>query len=428
MNAPQSTMSDSLVGTALAPRLLFISSDKFKPFRVDVRILFAQELVAKGYQIDWLLQSETECAADYTTAWGGGTVWVAKTDQGVGRLDRLRKHLWSITNELRMFRLVRRGRYDAILIKDKFIAAVLALAAGRLSCTPVIYWLSYPFPEESLLLAKEGTARYPMFYWLRGLFFHFLLYRVILPRSLHVFVQSEQMKKDVAAQGMSISRMTAVPMGVDLGKIPYGAGAPAVAGTGRPTLLYLGTLIKVRRLDFLVRMLALVKQDIPDVRLLFVGDGDDPSDRAVLDAEVARCGVTDAVEFTGFMPMESAWRLIAEADVCLSPFYPTPILNSTSPTKLIEYMAMAKPVVANDHPEQKLVIEESGAGLCVPWDEAAFAEAVTELLRDPVRAAEMGAKGRYYVERRRGYGRIAEMVDAEFRLRLPRFRSMQGVR
>ncbi len=42
------------------------------------------------------------------------------------------------------------------------------------------------------------------------------------------------------------------------------------------------------------------------------------------------------------------------------------ILRAASPTKLVEYMAMGKAVVANDHPEQKRVIEESGAGYCVP--------------------------------------------------------------
>lgn len=420
MSAPQFAMGDAQVDAVPAPKLLFVSSDKFKPFRVDVRILFAQELVARGYQIDWLLQSDAACAADYVTPWGGGTAWVGKTDLGTGRLARLRKHLWAIANELRMLRFARAGRYDAILVKDKFIAALLALAAGRLSRTPLVYWLSYPFPEESLLLAQEGTARYPVFYWLRGLFFHLLLYKVILPRARHVFVQSEQMKQDVAAKGISIARMTPVPMGVDLSRIPYVEHAPVANGTGRPTILYLGTLIKVRRLDFLVRVLARVKETVPNVRLLFVGEGDDASDRAVLDAEVVRCGVADAVEFTGFMPMESAWRLVADADICVSPFYPTPILNSTSPTKLIEYMAMAKPVVANDHPEQKLVISESGAGLCVPWDEAAFAAAVIELLRDPQRAAEMGVQGRRYVERVREYGRIASLVDAEFRRHLPR--------
>lgn len=404
-----------------APKLIFISSDRYVPFRVDVVTLFAQEMVARGYAIDWLLQSDTPCAESYKVQWGGGTVWVGRTDMGTGRLARLKKNVLAIVNEWSVFRHVRETRYDCILVKDKFIAALLSLVAGKINRTPVVYWLSWPFPEESLLLAKEGTARYPVFYLLRGMIFRFLLYKVIVPRSCHVFVQSEQMKKDVAAMGVPLDKLTPVPMGVDLQRIPYSEAVSAGEASARPTLLYLGTLIKVRRLDFVVRVLALVKKEVPDVRLLFVGDGDDASDRAILEAEVVRCGVEEAVEFTGFLPMDVAWKLVSAADVCLSPFYPTPILNSTSPTKLIEYMAMARPVVANDHPEQKLVLNESGAGLCVPWDESAFAMAIVTLLRAPAMAAEMGMKGRRYVERARDYRRIAEMVDIEFRKHLPGF-------
>lgn len=403
-----------------APSLLFISSDKFKPFRVDVRVLFAQELVARGYHIDWILQSEVPCDHSYVTQWGGGDVWVGKTDNRTSRWSRLRKHVFAIANELRLIRILKTRRYDCILVKDKFIIPLISLFAGRRHGVPIFYWLSYPFPEESLILAREGKARYPVFYLLRGLFFRFLLYRIILPRSHHIFVQSEQMKRNIMEMGISAAKLTPVPMGVDIARIPYDEKTQErhVPHARRPTLLYLGTLIKVRRLDFLIRVLAVVRADIPDVRLVLVGDGDDPSDRTILTNEAERCGVANSVEFTGFLPMETAWQFVAESDVCLSPFYPTPILNSTSPTKLIEYMAMGKPVVANDHPEQRLIIANSGAGYCVPWDEAEFAAAAVKLLKNPAAAASMGARGRKYVENARDYRSIAKHVDHTFRTHL----------
>ncbi len=414
--------------TGSAPSLLLIIADRFKPFRVDVRVLFAQELVGRGYRIDWIMQSDTACDQNYVTRWGGGDVWVGKTDVGTSRLARVRKHVWAIANEFRIFPLLKTGRYDCIVVKDKFIAPLLALAAGRLHRIPVIYWLSYPIPEDSLWQAREGKARYPVLYRLRGLLFRFLLYRVILRGARHVLVQSQQMKRDVMAMGIPADKLTPVLMGVDLSGNPYqgtDTGKPG-ADAGRPTLLYLGTLIKVRHLDFLIRVLAQVRREIPDVRLVLVGDGDDPSDRALLQAEAERCKVTDAIEFTGFLPMEKAWQVVAESDVCLSPIYPTPILNAGSPTKLIEYMAMGKPVIANDHPEQRQVICESDGGLCVAWDEAEFAAAAVRLLRDPALAAEMGRRGRRYVERVRDYRAIAKGVDDIFRAQLPLFSTSTG--
>lgn len=404
----------------VAPSLLIMAYDRFEPFRVDVRVLFARELVDRGYRIDWLLQSERDCDRDHVVHWGGGQVWVGRTDNGGSRLARLRKHALAIANELRVFRLLRERHYDCVIVKDEFIAPLFTMVAARLRGVPMIYWLSYPFPEESLWLARNGRARYPILYTIRGLIFRFLLYRIILPASRHVMVQSEQMKRDVIAAGIPKEKLTPVLMGVDLSRVPYQAAAVTAeaAMTRPPTVVYLGTLVRVRHLEFLIHAFARVRREVPNARLLMIGDGDDPSDRALLVAEAERCRVATAVEFTGFMPMESAWQRVADADVCVSPIHPSPVLNAGSPTKLIEYMAMGKAVVANDHPEQRQVVAESGGGYCVPWDEAAFAAATVRLLQDPAMAAEMGRRGRRYVERARDYRVIARDVDRMFRATL----------
>jgi glycosyltransferase involved in cell wall biosynthesis len=172
-------------------------------------------------------------------------------------------------------------------------------------------------------------------------------------------------------------------------------------------------LNKVRKLDFLMRVLARVLERIPNVKLYIVGAGDDPSDEQLLIEEARKLNVSHAAVFVGKLPQPQALRYVQEADVCVSPFYPTPVLNSTSPTKLVEYMATGKAVVANEHPEQALIIRESGAGYCVPWDEEAFATAIVKLIRDAPLARRMGDLGRKYVQTHRTYTVIADQVERE---------------
>ena len=43
-------------------RMLGVSSDNFPPRRVDVAVLFGEELAGRGHRIDWILQSEAACA------------------------------------------------------------------------------------------------------------------------------------------------------------------------------------------------------------------------------------------------------------------------------------------------------------------------------------------------------------------------------
>jgi glycosyltransferase involved in cell wall biosynthesis len=121
------------------------------------------------------------------------------------------------------------------------------------------------------------------------------------------------------------------------------------------------------------------------------------------------------MEVTGFLPQSAALARVQTADICLSPFFPSPVLCSTSPTKLVEYLALGCPVVANDHPEQRLILRESRAGVCVPWGAAYFARAVCWLMtRTPEERVAMGTRGRAWVEKNRTYSRIADDVENAF--------------
>jgi glycosyltransferase involved in cell wall biosynthesis len=396
-------------------RLLVVSSDTYPPFRVDVAVLFARELAGRGHRIDWILQSEAPCPRAYVTLWGGGQVWVGATDTGHSLLHRIRKHVLGVVNDLRIFSRLRHGRYHAIEVKDKFLAGIFAVVASRLFRTKFIYWLSYPFPEHYLACASDGTARYPLLYRVRGLCFKWLLYRLLLPAADHVFVQSEQMRQDVAAQGIAADKMTAIPMGagVEMTRVPDLSKHRTLMPPDIPCLLYLGTLDKVRRMDFLIRVFALVRHSVPAARLYIVGGGVHPSDRMLLEDEAQLLGVSSSVVFVGQLPQAEALRYVQEADVCATPIYPAPMLRAASPTKLVEYMAMGKPVVANDHPEQKRLLESSGGGYCVPYEEHAFADAIVALLRNPRAAEVMGRRGRSYVLEHLTYGVIADEVESK---------------
>jgi glycosyltransferase involved in cell wall biosynthesis len=81
-------------------------------------------------------------------------------------------------------------------------------------------------------------------------------------------------------------------------------------------------------------------------------------------------------------------------------------------------MALGKPVVANDHPEQALVLQQSGAGIVCGWSEEEFAAAMIELLADPERRAAMGAAGRRYVAQHRTHWAMVELVAGRYRQHL----------
>ncbi len=154
--------------------------------------------------------------------------------------------------------------------------------------------------------------------------------------------------------------MTAVPSSVNLRDLDAlgldSDDSDAKTEATPPTVVYLGTLLRERQLDFIVRAHALVvaaaAASPPRVRRQRL----DARRRGTAAREAERLGIADRVTITGWLPMPEAWQHVRRAALCVSPYLPVPILRSTSPTKLIEYMALGKPVVANDHPEQAAVL------------------------------------------------------------------------
>ena len=398
--------------------ILFVTSDAFPPFRPAAKAVFAEGLGARGHRIDWLMQAAEPSSPSGEQRFKGGTAYVAPTNAGTSRLARFKRYLADARNDLRIFSLLRKHRYSLVQIKDKYFGALVAIVAAKLHGVPVFYWLAYPHGEASLYAAQNGVARYRLLYSLRGAVQRFVLYRIIMPACTHVFVQSEQMRRDVAREGIPLDRMTAVPSSVNLRDLDARAGPADDASAGPPTVVYLGTLLRERRLDFLVRAHALVVAALPEAQLKFVGSGWMPDDEQLLRSEADRLAISRNVTITGWLPMPEAWQQVRSAALCVSPYLPISILRSTSPTKLIEYMALGKAVVANDHPEQADVLRESSAGLVCEWNEQEFAAAIIELLLDPARRAQMGAAGRRYVAAHRTHWAMVELVLGRYRQHL----------
>jgi glycosyltransferase involved in cell wall biosynthesis len=181
-------------------------------------------------------------------------------------------------------------------------------------------------------------------------------------------------------------------------------------GRGAPlTLAYLGTLQRERRLEILIDMLAELGRRGVYARLLLVGDGEVVEDRLAIERRADALGVRGQIEITGRLPRLEALERVGRADICLSPIFPSPMFDGASPTKLVEYLALGLPVVANSHPDQSLVLRGSRAGVCVPWGARHFARAVHWLARrNDDELIAIGVRGRAWVEKHRSYTGIAD--------------------
>lgn len=389
-------------------RLYCSSPEKYPIKYVDVVELFFRELRTRGIDQVWYCQPSAEPGGLRNEYMDGVRIIVPPTfgrSFGARILSRLVYLLLETTYLLAQVR----NPPDAFLIRDKYWGAVIGYLVSRLTRRKLLIWLSYPYPEHEREQASVSSGPRALMLRLRSWLGYRLLYRFVMPRADHCFVQSEEMKRDMLQWGVAADRMTPVPMGIK--KVTFDSVDLSVEPDQPPVVLHLGSLSAVRKLEILVDAFAIVAQRCPQARFQFVGDGDLPEERRDLQQRVRQAGLAEVVEFTGQVPIERAWVYVARSSVCVSPVR-MPLLRVASPTKFIEYLAFAKPTIGNDHPEHSMIAEQSHQGaLTVEWSPQAFADAIVWCLEHPQEAREMGLRGRAWVQEHRTYDRLAAMVQ-----------------
>ncbi|WNM36470.1 glycosyltransferase family 4 protein [Streptomyces sp. Li-HN-5-11] len=161
---------------------------------------------------------------------------------------------------------------------------------------------------------------------------------------------------------------------------------------GKPHLLcYLGVMGPQDGVDYALRALAKLRDELgrTDWHAVFVGSGDAFDAMTQLSREL---GLTEQVQFTGRIPDADLVRYLSTADVCLSPDPRNPLNDVSTMNKVLEYMAMGRPIVSFDLKEAR--VSAGDAAVYAPAnDEAAFAGLIALLLDDPEQRARMGRIG-----------------------------------
>ncbi|MFF1607130.1 glycosyltransferase family 4 protein [Amycolatopsis sp. NPDC058278] len=161
---------------------------------------------------------------------------------------------------------------------------------------------------------------------------------------------------------------------------------------GKPYLLaYLGVMGPQDGVDYALRALAKLRDEVgrTDWHAVFVGSGDAFDDMVALSAKL---GLANQVEFTGRISDEDLVRYLSTADVCLSPDPLNPLNDVSTMNKVMEYMAMSKPIVSFELREAR--VSAGDAAVYAPAnDETEFAALVSRLLDDPEERIRMGKLG-----------------------------------
>ena len=160
-----------------------------------------------------------------------------------------------------------------------------------------------------------------------------------LYKGFKFMVISDSTKEDLVGRGLPSDDIHVIHCGID--HQLYHAD-PSVEKEPDPTVIYLGRLKKYKSIDHLLSAFALTLHDIPQAKLVIVGEGDY---KANLIGLAQKSGIMDKVEFTGFVDQREKVRRLQRAWVAVCPSF-----KEGWGLTNVEANACGTPVIASDVP------------------------------------------------------------------------------
>jgi glycosyltransferase involved in cell wall biosynthesis len=217
-------------------------------------------------------------------------------------------------------------------------------------------------------------------------------------RTSDVVMSTNKSYKEVAVNrgGLAPEDVFVVRNGPDLDYFNPVPPKPELKYGKRFLVGYVGTMSDQEGLDILLDAADyLKKRGRTDIHFTCVGGG---PGLAALRRMVLDKNLSDTVNFTGRVSDQVLLEVLSTADVCVNPDRPSEMNNISTMIKIMEYMALCKPIVQFDLKEGRVSAGDASLYVDAAAGVAGFADKILWLLEHPQDAARMGQAGRKRVE------------------------------
>lgn len=199
--------------------------------------------------------------------------------------------------------------------------------------------------------------------------------------------------------GTTTAKIDVIPNGVETERfsphvspsLPEGMDA-----SGRFVVSYIGTIGFAHGLGTLLKAAERARREIPNALFLVVGDG---ADRAAFDDTRKSRGLSNVVSL-GSQPRDAIPGILAASDASLVMLRKAAAFEKVIPTKMLEAMASARPVILTVEGEAARILMDAAGGIAVPPEDVdGLLDGIRTLQEDPELRSRYGAGGRSYIEK-----------------------------
>ncbi|MCX8108157.1 MAG: glycosyltransferase family 4 protein, partial [Verrucomicrobiae bacterium] len=292
------------------------------------------------------------------------------------------------------------GKPDVVVATSpQFFCAVAGWMASRWHRCPFVFEVRDLWPES---IVTVGAMR-------PGLGIRALekLELFLYGQAKRIIVVTDAFRENMVSRGVPGEKIIVIKNGVDLDFFRPGDGCgplrKELGAEGKVIVAYIGTLGMAHALDKVVEVAEVLKE-CNELMFVIVGDG---AERVRIERMIAEKQLLN-VRLVPAVRKEKVVDYYAVSDIGLVTLRNKPLFRTVLPSKIFEWMAMAKPIVCTVQGECRELLTKAGAAVfAYPEDVKGMAEAIVALAEDRDRMQKMGKRGREFVEKNFDRDRLA---------------------
>ncbi|HUO15340.1 MAG TPA: glycosyltransferase family 4 protein [Verrucomicrobiae bacterium] len=174
---------------------------------------------------------------------------------------------------------------------------------------------------------------------------------------------------------------------------------------GKFLVCYIGTMGMAHGLDTLLESAAQLRNESPNTVFLLIGEG---AEKARIQSLAKERDLSNVL-FLDQQPRDAIPAFISASDACVVLLKKTEIFKTVIPTKMLEFMSCARPVILAVEGQAQEIIEQANGGIVIePENASALSQVIHQLAGNKEFAAALGQKGREYVVEHFSRARTAE--------------------
>ena len=232
-----------------------------------------------------------------------------------------------------------------------------------------------------------------------------------------ILTLTPKLSKYVVDLGAKETRVELLPMPVDTNMFRPSIDSSEVRkkwgfNENDRIILFIGTLFEFSGLDVLIPRFPEVIKQVPEAKLLIVGDG---PQRPKLEEIITESNLQRQVIITGFEPYQTMPHYINLATLCINTFRITAATRDIFPGKIVQYLACGKAVIATWLPGMIAVISGENEGVVYTNSADGMVEKIISLLKSTEDRQQLEQAGLKYVKQVHSYDKIAHQLEARIK-------------